>query len=325
MSNDLVLQAQTLVVHDEPVRGGLRAIREPDGYDRVYAFAKKMAGTELVPEHLKVRGSGDNKRWLNEVEIANNVFAVCLLADRLNECPLILMQNLNFIHGRPSFAAQYMINRLNTSGLISGRVHYAVTGSGENLSVTAYATDAQSGERVEGKATYEMAKAEGWTTKKGNKYATMAEQMLKYRAATFLVRVNYPEILFGYYTQDEAQDMAVEPAPVRIPSSNQEAAASKTADIQARLSQVKVEPPAPVAENPVTAVGVFVPPGESEVKMAPIPEGTSPTNDYVPAPPLDDAPVNDEPQPPAPSEEEIKTYYGYPDPREENPDGKSPF
>ncbi len=63
------------------------------------------------------------------------------------------------------------------------------------------------GEVIEGcEVTLAMAKAEGWSTKSGSKWQTMAEQMLRYRAAAFLIRSVAPEIGMGLHTAEEILD-----------------------------------------------------------------------------------------------------------------------
>ena len=55
----------------------------------------------------------------------------------------------------------------------------------------------------------EMAVKEGWYTKKGSKWKTMPELMLKYRAAAFFGRTDEKvnAVLFGLHTVDEITDM----------------------------------------------------------------------------------------------------------------------
>ena len=77
------------------------------------------------------------------------------------------------------------------------------------------ATELSSGEVVEGcEVTMAMAKAEVCSTKSGSKWATMPEQMLRYRAATFLIRATAPEIGMGLQTAEEIHD-TVEAIQVR--------------------------------------------------------------------------------------------------------------
>ena len=52
-----------------------------------------------------------------------------------------------------------------------------------------------------------MAKAEGWYGKKGSKWVTMPELMLRYRSATFLIRTTAPEIALGFQTTEEWRDV----------------------------------------------------------------------------------------------------------------------
>jgi hypothetical protein len=52
-----------------------------------------------------------------------------------------------------------------------------------------------------------MAKAEGWYNKTGSKWRTMPELMLRYRAATFLIRSVAPDIALGFPTTEEAIDI----------------------------------------------------------------------------------------------------------------------
>jgi diguanylate cyclase (GGDEF)-like protein len=55
--------------------------------------------------------------------------------------------------------------------------------------------------------TIGMAKAEGWYNKTGSKWKTMPELMMRYRAATFLIRSVAPEIALGFQTTEEVRDI----------------------------------------------------------------------------------------------------------------------
>ena len=62
-----------------------------------------------------------------------------------------------------------------------------------------------------------MAEAEGWTSKKGSKWLTMGDQMLRYRAAAFFARVYCPHALMGLKTVEEVKDIGGdEPEKVTI-------------------------------------------------------------------------------------------------------------
>ena len=49
-----------------------------------------------------------------------------------------------------------------------------------------------------------MAKADGWT--KNAKYRSIPEQMLRYRSATWLIRLYCPEVTCGMQSTDELKD-----------------------------------------------------------------------------------------------------------------------
>jgi hypothetical protein len=51
----------------------------------------------------------------------------------------------------------------------------------------------------------DTARKEGWT--KNPKYKTMPEQMLRYRSATWLIRLHCPEVLLGMQASEEIQDV----------------------------------------------------------------------------------------------------------------------
>jgi hypothetical protein len=52
-----------------------------------------------------------------------------------------------------------------------------------------------------------MAKKEGWATKSGSKWLTMADVMIRYRAAAFWGRLFAGDLLVGLQTQEEVIDV----------------------------------------------------------------------------------------------------------------------
>ena len=119
----------------------------------------------------------------------------------------------------------------------------------DTWSCTAFATELSTGEVVEGvTVTIAMAKAEGWFGKAGSKWKTMPELMMRYRAATFLIRSVAPEIALGFQTTEEAIDITDKTQVVSQPTSLTEAA------MQAMAVDAESEPVAETLENePQTA------------------------------------------------------------------------
>lgn len=143
--------------------------------------AKLLAASQLVPAHLRGR--------VEDCVIALDI------AERMNEHPMVVLQNIYIVSGKPGWSTSYMIARANKSGLFATRINWKVQGKGESLAVTAYATLAETGEVVEATVSMETARADGWT--KNDKYKSMPETMLRYRAATLLIRLYAPEVMLG--------------------------------------------------------------------------------------------------------------------------------
>lgn len=169
--------------------------------------AKMFAMSPLVPEHLR-KGSA-------EQAIANCWIALTL-AEAMGEVPLIVMQNIHIVNGKAGFASQYMIARANNSGIFKGRIDWRIDrGNAENLAVTAFATLKETGTEVSVTCDMKMARAEGWT--KNAKYTTMPEVMLRYRSAAFLVRFYAPDVMLGYQTSEEIEDVVLAARPAAEP------------------------------------------------------------------------------------------------------------
>lgn len=161
-------------------------------FEHAQRVAKSLSVTTMVPKDY-------------QGNIANCLVAL-ETAQRLNMSPLMVMQNLHVIHGRPSWSAAFLISAINQSGRYSP-LKYEQTPD----SCRAYATDLSTGEIVKGPAaTIEMAKAEGWYNKAGSKWKTMPELMLMYRAAAFFARLYTPDLTMGFKTAEENLDIGAQ-------------------------------------------------------------------------------------------------------------------
>lgn len=160
----------------------------------------------------------------------------CLIAleaaQRLKASPLLIMQNLHIIHGRPSWSAQFLIATINSCGRYSP-LRFVITKDEKvrdingtkitNITCVAWAIEKETGERLESsEVSLEMAIQEGWYTKNGSKWKTMPEQMLRYRAASFFARIYSPELTMGMQTMEEAQDVGMRDVTPSSPSKAEE-------------------------------------------------------------------------------------------------------
>jgi hypothetical protein len=173
------------------------ASTETQAFELVQRQAKMLATSTLVPKEFQGN--------MGNCAIALNI------AKRLGADPFMVIQNIDIIHGRPSFRATFLIAMVNASGRFTP-LQFRMSGDGDKRACVAFAKDKESGEIVEGtEITMAMAKAEGWSTKSGSKWLTMPEQMLRYRAAAFFARIYAPDITLGMQTSEEMNDIA----PVR--------------------------------------------------------------------------------------------------------------
>jgi hypothetical protein len=162
-------------------------------FEHAQRVAKMLTASSLVP-----------KDYQNNIP---NIMIALEMANRIGASPLMVMQNLNIIQGRPSWSSQFIISALNSCKRFSP-LRFVMDGKDDEYGCTAWATDA-SGERLEGpKVTWKMAKEEGWATKGGSKWKTMPELMFRYRAAAFFGRLYAPDVLMGMGSAEESDDIA---------------------------------------------------------------------------------------------------------------------
>lgn len=165
------------------------------GFELAQRAAKALAASSLVPKNY-------------QGNLADCVVAL-ELAQRIGASPLMVMQNLYIVHGRPAWSSQFLIAAVNQCGRFTA-LQYEWTGTKgkDDWACRAYAKDRSTGERVQGPlVSIKTAKDEGWFQKSGSKWQTIPELMLMYRAAGWFARTNAPELTMGLQTQEEAHDI----------------------------------------------------------------------------------------------------------------------
>lgn len=206
------------------------------GFDQLQRVAKALCASTLVPAQYraftevktygKVTGHNPNPAGLPNCVVALN------MAMRMGADPLMVMQNLYVIEGRPSWSSQFIIAAINSCGRFSP-LRFEISEPGKEETVEfkavvwkndkkteekrsikvqhrtcrAWVIEKETGERLDGPTvSMKMAIDEGWLTKNGSKWQTMPEIMLRYRAASLFGRLYAPELLMGLQTQEEVQD-----------------------------------------------------------------------------------------------------------------------
>lgn len=179
------------------------------GFAALQRCAKLLSASPLVPSTFQ----GD--KGLPSCVIALN------LAGRLQADPLMVMQNLYVVQGRPSWSSKFLIATFNQCGRFTA-IRYQMEGEPgtDEYGCRAWATEKATGEKLVGPlVTLGIAKKEGWFNKNGSKWQSMPDQMLRYRSAAWFINTIAPELSMGLPTSDEAQDIedadVVPPLPIK--------------------------------------------------------------------------------------------------------------
>lgn len=232
----------TLAAMRGPAESNMPAVAPGFGslqsFELMQRQAKLLCSSTLVPaayrsviEKLDFKGNV-KERIENPNALSNCVIALNMSA-RMNADPLMVMQNLYLVEGRPSWSSQWIIAQINNCGRFSP-LRFDIHDLGEKtVEYTTYRWDEQSRQKVpqvqkvkihdkrcvawvvekgseerlySPTVSIAMAVAEGWYTKNGSKWQTMDEVMLRYRAAAFFGKIYAPELLMGLPSSEEAAD-----------------------------------------------------------------------------------------------------------------------
>lgn len=167
------------------------------GFESMQRIAKLFSKSSIAP-----------KAYQGNVA---DCFIAVDMAMRMGANPLMVMQNLYIVHGSPAWSAQFLIATFNKSGRFSAiRYEFQGVEGKDDWGCRAVTTELATREKLVGPLiTIGLAKKEGWHSKPGSKWQTMPEQMLRYRAAAWLVRAYAPEIAMGLHTADELEDRPI--------------------------------------------------------------------------------------------------------------------
>lgn len=224
---------------------------DPIQFDTMQRVCRLFASSELVPDMYQAKykpipaGADENTAkqiYLENRQAENKAIANCMIAveisQRIGASPLMIMQNMTPIYGKPSWSSKFLVATVNTCGRFNplqfrftdkgelGNVEYVEyiwnqqtrskqpctkVFNGKNIhdfECVAYTTAKGSDNVLESSpVSIRLAIQEGWYTKNGSKWQTMAKQMLMYRAASFWTSVYAPELSMGMRTVEENQDI----------------------------------------------------------------------------------------------------------------------
>lgn len=203
---------------------------DPEQFAVMQRVSKMFSSSELVPDMYK-----PSDKISAEKATANCMIALSL-SQRMGADPLMVMQNLIIIHGKPSWSSKFLIATVNTCGRFEAlkyrfenlgkigkiKITEYVWNAGrkvatevefdwskiDNIQCVAYTKEKATGELLESSpVSVLMAIEERWYTKDGSKWKTMPQKMLIYRAASFFTNEYAPEISMGMKTEEEVHDI----------------------------------------------------------------------------------------------------------------------
>lgn len=213
---------------------------DPVQFETMQRICTMFANSELVPDMYQI-----TEKNPKEKAVANCMIAV-EIAHRIGASPLMVMQNMVPIYGRPSWSSKFLIATVNTCGRFNplqyrftdkgmlGKVEYTtytktwIDGTNgrkgyykneakkevfdgskiKNIECVAFTTAKGSKDLLESTPVdLKLAIEEGWYTKAGSKWPTMTRQMLTYRAASFWTNAYAPELSMGMKTVEEMEDI----------------------------------------------------------------------------------------------------------------------
>lgn len=239
-----------VVTTTNPMNAGFNFF-DPVQFETMQRVCKMFASSDLVPDNYKPTfkqvPANANPEQIAAIQLENQVaqnkaVANCMIAIeismRIGASPLMVMQNMVPIYGKPSWSSKFLIATVNSCGRFEP-LQYRFTNKGMlgMVDYTDYVWDARSNRKqavqkqFDGKAIQDiecvayttkkgskevlesspvsvrLAIQEGWFTKNGSKWQTMTKQMLMYRAASWWTSVYAPDLSMGMRTIEEQQDI----------------------------------------------------------------------------------------------------------------------
>lgn len=196
----------TTAVANISYNNALSIYLNPDAFKQLWQASKLFASSDIIPATFKGKEA--------------NCFIALEMASRMGINPFALMQNLYVLNGKPALESKFTIALINNSNMFVDPLEFETVGedagwdkknnkpNDANYKVRAFATRKKTGKVCYGPwITWDMVIAEGWVSKTGSKWQTMASVMFMYRAASFFGKLYCPDLTFGMQTAEEMQDV----------------------------------------------------------------------------------------------------------------------
>lgn len=190
--------------------GPIGVFSNGDAFKLACNMAERIASSSIVP-----------KEYIGN---PNNVLIAIDLAARMRVSPIMLMQNMDIVFGRPGLRGTFYAGLINSSGLFKERLKYEWRGEERTESggpspdygCRAWTVDSDGVPIYGAWIDWTLVLAEGWHLDKPgrdnrppqkSKWNTMREQMFMYRAAAFFGRAHASDVTLGMQTSEELRDV----------------------------------------------------------------------------------------------------------------------
>lgn len=195
MEESKIIEVQNNQLVDEPKKK-IEVAREVIPMEKLMEMADTLSKSTIVPVVYQRR--------------PENCFVALDMASRMGLSPMVVMQNLYVIQGKPSWSGSAMASLIRSSNQFTNvELHFVGQEGSDSWGAYVTATRVSNGKLLKGSTvTIGMAKKEGWYQKGGSKWQTIPELMLSYRAYAFFGRVYAPELLMGLQSAEEVEDVA---------------------------------------------------------------------------------------------------------------------
>lgn len=173
----------------------IEAQREVLNMEKLMEISTMLAKSTIVPITYQNR--------------PENCYVALDMASRMGVSPMMVMQNLYIIQGKPSFSGSAVGALLKASPQFKDvTLNYVGEEGKDTWGCYVSATRVRDGKPLKGgTVTINIAKREGWHQKSGSKWQTIPEIMLAYRAYSWFARVYSPELMMGLQSTDEIEDV----------------------------------------------------------------------------------------------------------------------
>lgn len=169
-----------------------------------WKIAQQFAKSDLIPDNYK-----------NKPE---NVIIALGMSQKMDIDLFSVMQNLDIVKGKARWNGSFCRTLIEKTNKYKNlELIYTGEKGKDNYGCYLQAVRKDDNQIIKGvEVTVEMAKKEGWWSKKdkyGNemsKWPSLTELMLGYRAMSFFARLHCPEALSGVYTGEEIEDMQIQ-------------------------------------------------------------------------------------------------------------------